>query len=142
MPAAPVAVVVGASADRRKFGNKAVRAHLAAGYEVLVDRLVVPGHPSTAGYNDPAYPVEGRPVYPSVADVPAGHLDVVTLFLPPAAGLATLPGLTGRSIGTLILNPGADAAEVLAEAKRLGLPAVRGCSIVALGMTPGQFPDV
>ena len=28
--------------------------------EVLVDKLVSPGHPSTAGYNDPAYPIEGR----------------------------------------------------------------------------------
>ncbi len=28
--------------------------------EALVDRLVVTGHPSTPGYNDPAYPVEGR----------------------------------------------------------------------------------
>jgi aryl-alcohol dehydrogenase-like predicted oxidoreductase len=28
--------------------------------EALVDRLVAPGHPSTPGYNDPAYPLEGR----------------------------------------------------------------------------------
>jgi aryl-alcohol dehydrogenase-like predicted oxidoreductase len=28
--------------------------------EVLADRLVSPGHPSTPGYNDPQYPVEGR----------------------------------------------------------------------------------
>jgi aryl-alcohol dehydrogenase (NADP+) len=28
--------------------------------EALVDRLVVAGHPSTPGYNDPAYPIEGR----------------------------------------------------------------------------------
>lgn len=28
--------------------------------EALVDGLVVTGHPSTPGYNDPAYPVEGR----------------------------------------------------------------------------------
>jgi aryl-alcohol dehydrogenase (NADP+) len=28
--------------------------------EALVDRLVVSGHPSTPGYNDPAYPIEGR----------------------------------------------------------------------------------
>ena len=31
--------------------------------EALVDRLVVTGHPSTPGYNDPAYPIEGRPVF-------------------------------------------------------------------------------
>ncbi len=29
--------------------------------EALVDRLVPTGHPSTPGYNDPAYPIEGRP---------------------------------------------------------------------------------
>lgn len=28
--------------------------------EALVDRLVTPGHPSTPGYTDPAYPLEGR----------------------------------------------------------------------------------
>lgn len=28
--------------------------------EALVDSLVTPGHPSTPGYNDPAYPFEGR----------------------------------------------------------------------------------
>ena len=28
--------------------------------EALVDRLVTPGHPSSPGYNDPAYPLEGR----------------------------------------------------------------------------------
>jgi aryl-alcohol dehydrogenase-like predicted oxidoreductase len=30
--------------------------------EALVDRLVSPGHPSTPGYNDPSYPIEGRVV--------------------------------------------------------------------------------
>jgi aryl-alcohol dehydrogenase-like predicted oxidoreductase len=30
--------------------------------EAFVDGLVAPGHPSTPGYNDPAYPLEGRPV--------------------------------------------------------------------------------
>ncbi len=30
--------------------------------EALVDSLVRPGHPSTPGYNDPQYPLEGRPI--------------------------------------------------------------------------------
>ena len=30
--------------------------------EALVDSLVAPGHPSTPGYNDPQYPLEGRPL--------------------------------------------------------------------------------
>ena len=28
--------------------------------ESLIDRFVSPGHPSTPGYNDPSYPLEGR----------------------------------------------------------------------------------
>jgi hypothetical protein len=28
--------------------------------EALVDELVPAGHPSTPGFNDPAYPIEGR----------------------------------------------------------------------------------
>ncbi|MGH7128247.1 MAG: CoA-binding protein, partial [Planctomycetaceae bacterium] len=30
----PSAVILGASADRRKYGNKSVRAHLQRGYDV------------------------------------------------------------------------------------------------------------
>jgi aryl-alcohol dehydrogenase (NADP+) len=33
---------------------------LDAADEAFIDRLVPPGHPSTPGYNDPAYPIEGR----------------------------------------------------------------------------------
>jgi aryl-alcohol dehydrogenase-like predicted oxidoreductase len=35
--------------------------------EALVDRLVSPGHPSSPGYNDPAYPIEGRPTWSPAA---------------------------------------------------------------------------
>ena len=38
----------------------ALRYAFTAEDEALVDSLVVPGHPSTPGYNDPAYPLEGR----------------------------------------------------------------------------------
>jgi aryl-alcohol dehydrogenase-like predicted oxidoreductase len=31
--------------------------------EALIDSMVVTGHPSTPGYNDPAYPIEGRPTF-------------------------------------------------------------------------------
>lgn len=38
----------------------ALSCQLDAADEALVDRLVAPGHPSSPGYNDPAYPIEGR----------------------------------------------------------------------------------
>ena len=31
--------------------------------EALVNELVPEGHPSTPGYNDPQYPLEGRPTW-------------------------------------------------------------------------------
>ena len=42
------------------FGAVAVA--ISAGEEALVDQLVRPGHASTHGYNDPNYPLTGRPV--------------------------------------------------------------------------------
>ncbi len=39
---------------------KGLEARLDAADEALVDSLVHPGHPSTPGYNDPHYPMEGR----------------------------------------------------------------------------------
>ena len=39
---------------------KALEYRFSAEDEALVDSLVAPGHPSTPGYNDPQYPIEGR----------------------------------------------------------------------------------
>ena len=39
---------------------KAIDYRFTAEDEALVDRLVPTGHPSTPGFNDPAYPIEGR----------------------------------------------------------------------------------
>ena len=38
-------------------------------YEIgrMVDGLVPRGHPSTPGFNDPAYPIEGRPTWSAAA---------------------------------------------------------------------------
>lgn len=121
------AAVVGAGPERRKFGNKSVRAHRAAGYAVY------PVHPTAAE-------VEGLPAYRSVTDIPA-RLDRVTVYLPPAVGLKVLPEIAAVSPGEVWFNPGADAPEVLAEARRLGLNVIAGCSIVDLGLSPSMFPD-
>jgi predicted CoA-binding protein len=127
-PTRPTVAVIGAGPERRKFGNKSVRAHAAAGYTVF------PVHPS-------AETVEGLPAFRSVADVPVEKLDRVTVYLPPAVGLTVLPAIATKNPGEVWFNPGADSAEVLAEARRLGLNVIAGCSIVDLGMSPAQFPD-
>src|SRR5262245_35648900 len=120
--------VIGASPERRKFGNKSVRAHAAAGFTV---------YPVTPNANE----VEGLTAYRSVIDVPVEKLDRVTVYLPPAIGLKVLPEIAAKSPGEVWFNPGADAPEVLAEARRLGLNAIAACSIVDLGLSPRMFPD-
>jgi predicted CoA-binding protein len=124
----PSVAVVGASPDRRKFGNKAVRAYLRAGYDVF------PVHPT-----EPE--VEGRPAYRSVKDIPRDRLDRIAVYLPPAVGLRVLDEFASRPVGDVYLNPGADAPEVVEKARQLGLNAVTGCAIVAIGASPSQFPD-
>ena len=128
-PAPPKTVaVIGAGPDRRKFGNKSVRAHHAVGYTVF------PVHPT-------ASVVEGLPAYASVKDLPVEKLDRVTIYLPPVIGLTILSEIASKSPREVWFNPGAESPELLAKAHQLGLNAVAGCSIVDLGLSPSEFPD-
>ncbi len=46
--------------SRRRLAAAALAYQFTAEDEALVDQLVVAGHPSTPGFTDPAYPLEGR----------------------------------------------------------------------------------
>ena len=117
--------ILGASAKRWKFGNKSVRAHRAAGWEVIP----VNGHERE---------IEGLPVARTLAE--AAPLDRISVYLHPEATLALLPEIAAAAAREIWLNPGAADAAVFAEARRLGLPAIDGCSIVDLGLSPDDFP--
>ena len=124
----PIVAILGASADRSKFGNKAVRAFLARGYTVY------PVNPKGGE-------VEGLPVYKSLADIPADvKLDRISVYLPPAVGLKTLPEIAKRGCGELWLNPGSESDELVEAAEKQGLHVIQACSIVAIGMSPHNFP--
>lgn len=118
--------ILGASSERRKFGNKSVRAHAQAGYTVY------PVNPKESE-------VEGLRAYPTLADLPE-PVERISVYLPPAVTLTLLPAIVAANPRQVWFNPGAADAAVLAEAKRLGLPAIDGCSIVDLGLSPSQFP--
>jgi hypothetical protein len=119
--------VIGASSDRRKFGNKAVRAYAASGWRVF------PVNPNEQT-------VEGLRVYPDIASVP-DPLDVVSLYVPPKVVISLLPAIAARNPREVWFNPGTANDEVADEILRLDLPAVHACSIVALGRSPSEFPD-
>lgn len=121
--ARPTIAVVGASLDRRKFGNKCVRAHADQGFEVF------PLHPT-----EPE--IEGHRAYAKLADLPVDRLDRISVYLPAEVCLKVLPELTAKPAAQFWLNPGADDPRVVARARELGLPVVIGCSIVDLGVSP------
>jgi predicted CoA-binding protein len=118
--------IVGASADRSKFGNKSIRAHLKAGFNVL------PIHPS-------AGEIEGLPCFPSIEAVKI-PIDRVSLYVPPHVGIKLLDAIAAAMPGEFWVNPGAESQALLERARELGLKPILDCSIVDLGFSPSQFP--
>lgn len=117
--------VIGASADRRKFGNKALRAFAAAGYRAIP---ITPRHSQ----------VEGMAAYPSVLDVPE-PIDMATVYVPPHIGETVIEGIARKGIAEVWFNPGAESPALVAQARALGLQPIQACSIIGIGMSPAEF---
>ena len=73
---AKIVAVIGASSDRRKFGNRAVRAFRRQGY------TVIPVNPKERQ-------VEGLTAYASVLDFPE-VIEMATFYVPPEVGMKIL----------------------------------------------------
>lgn len=112
--------IIGASNDRRKFGNKAVRAFRQQGYQVF------PVNPRETT-------IEGLPAFASVQDVPE-RPQMISVYLQPETLLPLLPEIAAKGCDELWLNPGTESAAVLAECERLGLNVIQACSIVGVGL--------
>jgi predicted CoA-binding protein len=117
--------IVGASSDRSKFGNKALRAFQAEGYRVI------PINP-----NEPE--VEGLPTYASVLDVPE-PIEMATVYVQPSVTLRLLDEFQRKNIPEVWINPGAEDEEVIDEGRRRNMKLIFACSIVAIGRSPYQF---
>jgi predicted CoA-binding protein len=117
--------VIGASTNRHKYGNKALRAFEKQGYTVLA-------------INPNETAVEGHRTYASVLDVP-GTIDMATLYVQPEVGVKVMGEIARKGIKEIWLNPGADAPEVLAKARELGLTTIQACSIVGIGDSPSLY---
>ncbi len=119
--------VVGASADRSKFSNKAVRAYREQGWDVY------PVNPKGGE-------IESMKAFTSVEEIPVA-VDRVTLYLPPAVGVKALPGIAKKKPKEFFVNPGAESDELVSEAGKLGLDPILACSIVEIGVSPAKYPD-
>jgi predicted CoA-binding protein len=117
-----VVAVIGASSNRRKFGNRAVRAYVEQGY------TVVPINPRERE-------VEGLTAYASVVDVP-GPIDMASFYVPPEIGERVIEEVARKQIPEVWLNPGAESDALIARAKALAIRPIVACSIVAIGRNP------
>jgi len=117
--------IIGASRDRSKYGNKAVRAYLAQGYTVF------PVHPREKE-------IEGQTAYASVLDIP-DEVEIASFYVPPEVGLKVLEEVAQKGIRTVYLNPGAESEELLRKAEELGITPIVACSILAVGMSPEEL---
>jgi uncharacterized protein len=114
--------IIGASSNRRKFGNRALRAFERQGFRVLA-------------INPNEAEVEGHKTYPTVLDVP-GPIDMATVYVPAGAGVQVMDQLKQKEVPEVWLNPGADADAVVARARELGLNIIQACSILGIGESP------
>jgi len=121
----PTIAVIGASADRRKFGNKALRAFRHHG------DVVIPINPNESV-------VEGERAYASVLDYP-GTIDEATFYVPEDVGIRVIEEVARKGIPTVWLNPGADGLPVVNRARALGLKTRVACSIIGIGEFPGDY---
>src|SRR5438445_10975316 len=106
--------VIGASNDRSRYGNMAVRAFRRAGYEVFP---VNPTEPE----------IEGLKAYPSIKEVP-GELDTINIYVRPAVLEKLLPDIAAKGCKNICLNPGTSSDAILSEVELLRINAVQGCS--------------
>ncbi len=117
--------IIGASADRTKYGNKAVRAYKQQGFTVYP-------------VNPKATEIEGLKAYPSVADLPEIPAQA-SFYVPPAVGMSIIREVAAKGISTVWLNPGSESDDLINTATSLGIQTIVACSIVAVDVDPDQL---
>ncbi len=117
-----IVAVIGASNNRQKLGNRAVRAFTQQGYTVLP-------------INPHEREVEGLKAYGSVLDVP-GPIDMASFYVPPAIGEQVIEEVARKRIPEVWLNPGAESDALVARARALSIQPIVACSIIAIGRDP------
>jgi predicted CoA-binding protein len=123
--------IIGASADRRKFGNRAIRAFRRQGYNVIP---INPHEPM----------VEGVKTYASVLDVP-GDIDMATFYVPPEIGQKVITEVAQKGIPEVWLNPGSESDELIRLARALKVRILTSRLQTpgsALGSRPGSAPPL
>jgi predicted CoA-binding protein len=113
--------VVGASRDRRKYGNKVLRAYLQHDRKVFA-------------INPDAEEVEGLMAYPDLASVPEA-VHGISVITPPHITEKIVEAAARLGITHIWMQPGAESDSAVRRAEALGLDVIPGdaCLLVVLG---------
>ena len=113
--------VVGASANRAKYGNKVLRAYLQNDLEVYAV------HPRE---NE----VEGQPCYADLKSLPK-PVRGVSIITPPQLTERIVEEIPGAGATHVWMQPGAESEAAVRRAEELGLTVFAGgpCVLIALG---------
>jgi predicted CoA-binding protein len=114
--------VIGASNDRRKFGNRAVRAFVQQGYRVWP-------------VNPHEQQIEGLPVVRSVREI-TEPIDLITVYVPPEIGFGLVDEIASAGAREVWFNPGSESDAILSRARERGLEPIVACSITGIGLSP------
>jgi hypothetical protein len=102
----PSVAVIGASSDRTKYGNKAVRAYLKHGWTVY-------------------------PVHPKEKSV-----DRVALYVPSKVGETLVDDIAAIRPREFFVSPGTESPALIEKAQARGLDPIQACPIVMVGEDP------
>ncbi|MFH2021651.1 MAG: CoA-binding protein [archaeon] len=117
--------IVGASVNKTKYSNKAVRAYKAA------DHTVFPVNPNERE-------IEGLKCYTTVLEIPL-DLDLVSVYLPPVIGLKVMVDIVKKGTKRVILNPGSESKEIIRMLKMNKIDFTMTCSIKEIGADPAKL---
>jgi predicted CoA-binding protein len=120
LDAGPFAVV-GASADRSKYGNKVLRCYMQH------DLKAYPVHPK-------ASEVEGQPCFPSLRELPE-PVRAASVITPPPMTESVVEDARASGVEFLWMQPGAESPAAVARAEELGMTVIAAgpCVLVTLG---------
>ncbi len=113
--------VVGASADRSKYGNKVLRVYQQTGRPV---------YPVNPGREE----VEGVRCYPDLTTLPE-PVHGISIITPPAVTAKVLAQAKDLGIGNAWMQPGAEEPAAIERAREAGMNIIAGdaCILVVLG---------
>jgi predicted CoA-binding protein len=118
---APAFAVIGASADRNKFGNKVVRCYL------MHNKRIIPVNPKEST-------IEGISCVASVTELPP-DVTSISIITPPAVTEQVVAAAIAKGIMNIWMQPGAESPLAIQQCREAGVNVIAdgSCILVVLG---------